>query len=203
MRLPITLLILSCLPFLAMAEEPPFDLPGLTFSWSATSQQDTLYASASGWTHGYLWVHPSPLRNDVVGVWGTLFQTAAVQVHGWRYLGGGGGEDQPWDPFVDESRIIFLDAICEDDKGPRVIAEFDVWIDTDMLDLPGFKPSLVGIRAEGLSSLDPLVFYRVNADDPCGIYSEGFAAETNRLAVKAQPTAVQGSTFGSFKAIYR
>lgn len=202
MRISTTLLIISCLPMIALAQDSAPNLPRLAFSWSAVSQVDTLYATESGWTKCYLWVHPSPQRDDFVGFWGTLFQTAAVQIHGWRYLGDEGG-DRSWDPFADEDRIIYLDAPCEDDTGSRVKGEFDVWIDTDKLDLPGFKPSLLGLRPTGHSFLDPLVFYRVNSEDPCGIFSEGFAAETNRLVVKALLTPVEAFTFGTVKAIYR
>jgi hypothetical protein len=203
MRAMSTLLILLVAAASAPAQDPPPEPPRLHFSWSATAQQDTLYAAASGWTQCYLWVHPSPLRHDFVGFWGTLFQSAAVQVHGWRPVGEGGGEEHAWDPYADEARLAYLGAPCVDETGPRVVAEFDVWIDTAMLDLPGFKPSLLGIRPEGETSLDPLVFYRVNYDDPCHHFSEGFDAATNRLVVKAQAVPAQGATFGALKAAYR
>lgn len=196
-------LILAALPGLAPAQDPPPEPTQLRFSWSATSQQDTLYAAVSGWTKAYLWIDPSPEREDFVGFWGTLFQTAAVQVHDWRYLGAGGGTVRSWDPAADEERIAYLEAPCENETGSRAIGEFSVWIDTDQLDLPGFKPSLLGIYGEGDSGLDPLVFYRADFGEPCGYLSEGFDAGTNRLVVKAQAVPVEATTFGVLKATYR
>ena len=203
MRILAIFLILLALPGFALAQDPPSEPTQLRFSWSATTQQDTLYAAVSGWTKAYLWIDPSPQRDDFVGFWGTLFQTAAVQVHGWRYLGAGGGAVQPWDPLIDEEWIAYLQAPCENVAGSWAIGEFDVWIDTDKLDLPGFKPSLLGIYGKGDSGLDPLVFYRADFGEPCGFLSEGFTAGTNRLVVKAQAVPVEATTFGALKATYR
>jgi hypothetical protein len=195
------LMILLVLPVLAWAQDPVDPPPRLQLSWSATVQQDSLLVMDSGWTQCYLWADPSPLRPGFVGFWGTIYQSNAVEVHSWRYVGG--GDDIDSDPAADEFRIGYLDIPCEDDTGARVLCEFEVWIDMDQLGDPGGRPSAIGMREVGNSEWDPMVFYRKDAADPCGYLSEGFAAEPNQLIVLPDPTPVHGSTFGTLKAIYR
>jgi len=193
--------LLLALPALALAQDP--EPPRLHLSWSATAQQDTLAVTGSTWTHCYLWVHPSPLRSDFVGFWGTLFRTNAVEVHHWRYLASGADGDHVLDPAADAMPIAFLSGTCEDDTGPQVIVEFDVYVDAGRLGEPGSRASEVGLYPAGQSDWDPQIFYRVDPGEPCGYFSVGYAAETNRLSVRAENVAATRSTFGSLKAIYR
>jgi len=199
----LVILILLAFPGLALAQDPSDPAPKLQLSWSVYAQVDTLYFQDSGWTHCYLWLDPSPNRDDLVGFWGTLFQSHAVEVHRWRYMGSGAGGDIAIDPGADQHRLGYLDIPCENDSGAKVLCEFDVWIDVDQLADSEGRPSTVGLVEAGASEWDPMVFYRKDIAEPCGYRSVGFAAEPNRLIVLQSPVPVHRSTFGTLKAYYR
>lgn len=186
-----------------MAEGADADSPHLQMSWSVYAQVDTLVVTDSGWTHLYLWLDPSPLQVELVGFWGTLFHTEGVEAHRWRYMGTGAGDDIAIDPGADQHRLGYLDVPCEGGIGVKVLFEFDVYIDADQLAEPGSRPSSIGLVETGASEWDPMIFSRMDTAEPCGYRSLGFAAIPNRLIVRQEPVAVQSSSFGTLKAVYR
>jgi hypothetical protein len=175
----------------------------LHLSWSATTQQDSLVVAESGWTHCYLWVNPSEARDGFVGYWGTLFETSGVSVHRWRYLGDGASGDLELAMLEGQQPIAYLDAECEYLGGPSALFEFDVYIDAAQLSEAGSRNSEISLFPAGASDWDPQVFYRVDRAQPCGLLSEGFAAEPNAITAVAAAVPIAQSSFGRLKAMYR
>lgn len=202
MKTPIPAIALILLVGVLAAGAPAGELQ-LQLSWSASAQQDTLEVAQSGWTQCYLWVRPGAARDGFVGFWGTLYHSGGTAAHTWRYLGDGAPGDFDLNPAIANQPIAYLDAECESLAGPRVICEFDVYVDAALVSRPGSRESQIGLYAADLSTWDPLVFYRVDPGAACGLHSEGFAAEPNVITAVAAPVATARATFGGIKALFR
>jgi hypothetical protein len=198
-----TILTIALLITLTSAEDSRGGPLQLYLSWSSTTQQDSLVVAERGWTHCYLWVNPAEARDGFFGYWGTLFETGAVSVQRWRYLGAGATEDFELAMIEGEQPIAYLEAECDYLGQPTALFEFDVYVDAELLAEVGSRTAQIRLFPLGSSDWDPMVFYRVNPGDPCGLLSQGFAAETNVITAVAAAVPIRRSSFGSLKALYR